>query len=132
MCSPAKEWFYQAIGDWVWDKHVKVMGNRIVTTLKKLGHITDFICAKQLLECDHWLPACRTVLCQFISTTKHVKRMMSYFSFNEHTPKLLVLLTIWYWREIVTTMWKADKFEQHSFKNSHDILPKISILTAIW
>ena len=26
------------------------MGNRIVTTLKKLGHITDFVCAKQLLE----------------------------------------------------------------------------------
>lgn len=34
MSQPVNEWFYQAIEDLVWDKYIKVMGSRLVITMK--------------------------------------------------------------------------------------------------
>ena len=47
MPQPVDEWFYQAIEDWIWNKHTEVMANRIAITMKSFDHGISFVCAKQ-------------------------------------------------------------------------------------
>ena len=44
------ECFYQAIKDWVWDKHTKVMADRLFVIRKSFDRIASSVCVKQLLE----------------------------------------------------------------------------------
>ena len=47
-----------AIDDWAWDKFTTVMANRLVITMKNLGHVISFVCAKQQVEPMRSLVTC--------------------------------------------------------------------------
>ena len=53
------------------------MVNRLVTTMKNLARIINFICAKpQLYQCDHWLPAFTAIKLKKIEQIIHIYKKL--------------------------------------------------------
>ena len=52
------EWFYQTIQDWLSKRHVTLIANRLVITMKNSSHIINFVREKQPIEPMRSLVTC--------------------------------------------------------------------------